>query len=446
MLKDAPHPKLLVAIFLALMAVSTLSRVYAGLGTDFYVLWGVPAVVKLSHGTLGSPYANLPQYRAELREHAERSGDRQFKLLAERRPFFLTDTPLGYTMFALFGTDYSSSLFSFRVLETLFYLSGLILLGILYRTEPLVWTCLLSILFIGFGPLHADLGRANIGGLQFFCLTGVLAASKYLANGPGLLRAVTPEVLILTTLSFLALVKPNLAMISAILALHRWVRRGTRVFLASAPPTGLFLVVLFAVPCLYFGSWSIWADWYSLPTGGRGILSPGRIAAPLPQNASIAVMIASWLRAPLLAVIAAVAVLLVASLVPTLLLSRGEDRGPHVLRHSAAWLLDDPNRSLAVGIAATLALLPLAWADHYTLLLIPALWIATVSSQITVPSVLAISTILIASGMPSRFLPPLAVELSWVPLWLAILAHVLHGEPAAWPPGSLVRVARAHEP
>jgi hypothetical protein len=76
------------------------------------------------------------------------------------------------------------------------------------------------------------------------------------------LRGAGLGMLFLAALAALTLFKPNIALVGALLAAHLGVRHGPRLFAAAAIPTAGVAARLLVLPCLNFGSWTVWREWY----------------------------------------------------------------------------------------------------------------------------------------------------------------------------------------
>ena len=119
--------------------------------------------------------------------------------------------------------------------------------------------CLAFLLALGSGPLSSDLRLGNLGCVQLAALSVLL----YVAARARRARPATAlGSLLLTGLTLLVLVKPNLALVAVIMAAHLWLVHGTRLFAIAAASAACAAAVAVIGSCLYFGSWTIWPEWY----------------------------------------------------------------------------------------------------------------------------------------------------------------------------------------
>jgi hypothetical protein len=90
-------------------------------------------------------------------------------------------------------------------------------------------------------------------------------------------------------LVFLTLLKPNLALVTLLLAATLWIRQGTAVFGRAALAAACLAVILLALPCLQFHSWQVWLDWYRYARG----LETGKLISSIPQGNYASVIMAA---------------------------------------------------------------------------------------------------------------------------------------------------------
>ena len=426
--------RLLIVAMLASLALSqSIARFGETIGVDFYHLWGVPVARRISD--LGSPYRDGERYYAVLRQHAATAN--QPKLSAAQRfwstPDF-TGSPLLYTVMRVVSNDYTLSLAVFRALQILAFIGACLLLGFLSRFDPFSLLCFPLICLLGYQPLLSDLRVANVACVQLAALAGLMGLAVALPRVGSFARRAGLAAALLTAVAALTLCKPNIALVSALLALHLAVRHGGRLFGIAVLSASVATAILLVVPCFYFGSWPIWQEWYRFVYGQN----PSMLVRPIANgNYSTPLLLSSWLGADVSVISFVVIALLVVSLVVALF-AHGRRAGNWAQALGAAGrrLFDDPRPAFAIGILLTTAASPLFWAHYHVLVLVPSLWLLTVPSPRAVP-LLAAASVVMSAGMAGMLLwamgrpdaMPATIILSWVPLWAALLLG-LHGPDA----------------
>ena len=225
---------------------------------------------------------------------------------------------------------------------------------------------------------------------------------------------------LLTVAVWLALFKPNLALIPVLLAAHLAARfgRAAAAMCAVALAAGLALA---ALPCLYFGSFAVWTDWL----GAIGGENAGRLVFPVADGNYATVRIALEVlglapaaAAAGLATLVAVAVIFAA-------------RGPRGLARA----LRSPDVSLALAVSVTLAIAPLLWLHYYVIAVCPALWL--LSRPGAAPHLGGLGLLLSSgalSGLAAFAGAPAAIPLLHALCWPALVG------------GTLLEVRRAAHP
>lgn len=431
---------LIVAMLASLSLSQSIARFGETIGVDFYHLWGAPVARRLSDRPLGSPYRDGERYYAVLKQHAAVAN--QPKLSAAQRfwstPDF-TGSPLLYTITSVVSSDYTLSLAVFRALQILAFVGACLLLGFLSRFDPFALLCFVLICLLGYQPLLSDLRVANVGCLQLAALAALMGLASALARVRSFAQRAGLGALLLTAAAALTLCKPNIALVGLLLALYLAVRHGWRLFGIAALSASVATAILLVVPCLYFGSWSIWQEWYRFVYG----TNPGMLVRPIANgNYSTPLLLSSWLGGDVSVISFVVGALLVVSLGVALFARERRARGwARALGAAGKRLFDDPRPAFAIGILLTTAASPLFWAHYYVLVLIPSLWLLTVRSPRAVPLLAAVSVVM-SAGMAGMLLwamgrpdaMPATIILSWVPLWAAMLIR-LH-RPDADAPGA----------
>lgn len=431
----------IVLILVQLFAVQSLGLFAHVTAIDFYQYWGVAAVRRLEGTPLGTPYTDGQRYSAALKEHAARSD--QPKLVEASRIWSRPDfaaSPFLYVLFAALPGDYGRALVLFYALQLLLFVGALVLLGSLYRYQTLPLLCITFLLVLASGPLSSDLRVGNLGCFQLFALTVILALADRLA------RARSPAVLgalLLSGLTLLALAKPNVTLIAAVMAVHVLLGHGGRFFAIVAVPTVISAAAAIAIPCIYFGSWTVWREWYGFVLGSN----PHMLVRPAALgNYSTPLLLSSLLHGAVWTTAALTAAVLVVSLVAVTAARRPANEHEHPAG-APAWVLarlfEDPHLAIAIGISATIALSPLFWYHYYLLALIPGLWLLNAGAEHGPLSLLGLAALVLSTGLPNVLLLPLGwtgavaagAASSWLPLWGGILLWLYsnHARPMTAP-------------
>lgn len=399
---------------------------------DFYQYWGVAAARRLSVETLGPPYTDPSRYRTVLTDYAASSG--QSKIARFKPPSF-TATPFAYMLFAVFPLDYTRAAFLFHVFQLLLFVTAVMLVGRVYRYPRSSLVCLAFLLVLGSGPLSSDLRLGNLGCFQLFALAGILAVVDRL---PQVSRTAVPGALALSGLTLLILIKPSVMLVVAVMALHLWLAHGTRFFAIAALPALGCAIAAVITSCMYFGSWSVWNEWYGMVFGA----DPYRLAVdPASGNYSTTRLLSLWIKADVWLVVALVAGAAIVSLRAVATPSVNAEVGPGATtpkQPGLARVLRDPHLAMAIGVTLTTALSPLFWYHYYLIVLIPGLWLLNAPPGRVYLPLWGLAALVLSSGLLNVLFIPLgwtgAVEigaaLSWVPLWV----------------GTLLRISRAGSP
>ncbi len=421
-------------------------------GIDFYQLWGVAAAQRWAPDGLGSPYVEAPRYAAVLEARARASSDPRFEAASQRRrELDLTATPLLYASFRLLPDDYSLAFGIFQTLQLLLFTAAAIAIGRLRGASTALCTGVALLLIATFQPLIAELRVGNVACLQLFALVALTALADAGHRAQPADASLLREAALLSGLAILTLLKPNLVAASLLLAAHVWTVRGTRVFLVAAAGAAPVTALALALPCVLFGSWGVWLDWW------RTVFSdPARLVYPVSQgNYASPLLLAAATGLDASRAGLGIAVALAATTVArTWTLRPPEASGLAALLAFARGRLRDPWWAAATGVVVIIALSPLVWAHYYVLCLFPALWLLWSSPRRGWPGWLAAASILMMSALLFQLIPPggwagvlprslsvpwnalipASVAAGWVPLWAALLVvapGATRREPAA---------------
>ena len=417
-----------MVILAAVVLSQPVPRVFEAIGIDFYNFWGVPVAMRITGHTLESPYTQGPRYSEVLKQYAATAN--QPKLTAAARfwtgPDF-TASPLLYTAFAWVSSDYAASLRAFQVVQMLSFVAAFLLLGHVYRVGLFHLLCLTLVCFVFYQPLLSDLRVANLGCLQFLYLTVALYLASALPRVSAFGRRAWLAAALLAALALLTLGKPNVALISVLLAMHVLVRHGRRLFLIAAVPAVIVAAAALGLASLYFHSWTVWRDWYRFVYGANAYM----LVRPVTQgNYSTSVLLSSWLGVDVYVAGVVLAALLGLSLIVASVRGSGPSWSPAALwRNMLTCVFENPRVALAIGLLVTVAVSPVYWLHYYVVCLIPSLWFLNASRFARSRGTLAAVAVVMSSGVLGVLLwalrwpdaMPSTIALSWLPLWCALL-------------------------
>jgi hypothetical protein len=419
---------LILLILVQLTVAQSLNLFPRLIAIDFYQYWAVAAAPRLSAEPLGSPYLDYRKYHEVVREYMTRSG--VTRLTFEGRvlgPSGFTGTPLVYTLFGVFPADYERALILYHVLQLVLFLGAIIVLGVVYRYETFPLFSLAFLLVLGSGPLSSDLRLGNLGCFQLAALTVALYFADRL---PRVSRSTLHACAVLAGLTLLAFVKPNVALVVMIMAVHLWLARGTRSFVVVALSASVAAAGAVIASCVYFRSWTIWQEWYRVVFGRNPY---GLARAPTGGNYSTAVLISRWLQVDLWMVAAVIAALLGISLIVAVGVSVvGAESRWTMVRAAIRRVFGDAQLAMAMGLTLTVALPQLVWYHYYLIALIPGLWLLNAKFGSKYLPVCGLASLVLGSGLLNVLFLPLgwtavvsgAAALSWVPLWAGIVLRL----------------------
>lgn len=392
------------AAILAAMTIAT-SALWRGLpqqpGSDFVQFWGMAKAQRLSHYQLGSPYLQRSGYQQYFRAMAAESQDRRLAFaVLNRQMTDPTGTPLLYYLMGNLPDRYSLVLQTYRLVQLAAFLVAVILL---LRPNTAALGVFVVALTAAYAPLLYDLAVSNLNCLQLLSLVLIAAVIARKPHG-----TLTP-CLLAAALVVLTLLKPNLSSASLLLGLCLLVRYPQQRLPVVA--TGLSLVALLLVmPCLLFGSWSVWLDWWHFSFSTDEVL-----AFPISAgNYSSVRLLESVGLTPAKALSLSAALLALPLLIHWSKLSR---------------LIVDPWLCLATGVILMLSLSPLIWQHYHVMALIPALWLCR--SPAALPRIAGVVSLLLFADLPMNLntvvggVPEWAIEwahaFGWVPAWYGMV-------------------------
>jgi hypothetical protein len=409
----------------------TITRFAETVGVDFYHFWGVPVAKRLAGPTLGAPYRQGERYQSLLEDFAKTVN--QPKLRAAQRfwraPDF-TATPLLYQAFGVVSDDYTVALAIFRGLQIVSFLGACLVLGHLYQLDPFSWLSFALICLLLYQPLLSDLRVANLGCLQLAVLAGTTGLASALARVVSFGRRAALAAALLIVVAALTLCKPSIVLVSLLLGVHLAVRHGIRLFARAVLPAAAVAALLFSAPCFYFGSWTVWQEWFHFVYGSN----PGMLVRPVPSgNYSTPILVSTWTGAGPSMISVFLFVLLVVSLVVILRSdpdARSSRTPVETARAAVMRLFRDPHRPVALGILLTVAVSPLFWLHYYVLILIPSLWLLNAGAKAV--SLLAATSVALSTGLGGMLLwalgwpqaMPATIAFCWIPLWGALLLEL----------------------
>lgn len=328
--------------------------------TDFFTYWIAPTYVEAGAGSGIYGAQNEIRVREFGKTPSPALDPAAASVGAEIVNFTNTQTPL---LYALVGMASSGRLLadtaSFNVASTIALLGGLALLCLLLGLDLDMSLLLFAIVLQAFTPLRTDVVNANIARTQLF----LVVAAGYLLMRPQKWGGFAGGAL----LGFGLALKPSTLLAPFFLILARTAGKQWRK-LAEETAGGLAgLVFGVAVGGWYFGSVSIWGEWfdrmYNLP-GGLSPLISYNLALPIIVEELVGLNFSS--------------VILVGGLVITS--ARFWFYAAHFAEGGSAGGGGEKGmefKALALGLAAYLLFYKLVWV-HYYLFLLPLIALALV--------------------------------------------------------------------
>jgi hypothetical protein len=424
-----PVAAFIVLILVYIVIAQSISLLPRLIAVDFYQYWAVSAALRLRGENLGLPYTNSREYVATVAEYAAQPGNDKLAKVSGvfTRPGF-TATPFLYMLFGALPLDFALALAIYHILQVVLSLAAIMALGAVYRYPLFLAVCLALLLVISSGPLTSDIRVGNVGSVQLASLAVLLALVQRLprARHPTALGS-----LALSGLTLLALAKPNVALIAAIMALHLLLTRGVRFSAIAAMPAVVSGAAAVILPCLHFRSWTVWYEWYRSVFGHKLY---GLAGAPGPGNYSTTKMLAGWFHVPVGTAVRLVAIALAVSLIATVVAAVRADARARAapVRSGLARILGEPHVAMAIGVTVTIALPPLFWYHYYVIALIPGLWLLNASSGTRYLPFLGLASLVLSQGLLNVLFIPLGwtdaaaagAALTWMPLWAGSLLCV----------------------
>ena len=418
-----PTPPTVAAAALALCMLASISlwpRAFSTPGIDLFRYWAIPVAHRTDNLGLSSPYAAVADYTRALHSHLVERADPALSRAAEAAlPFDLTATPLLYYLHGLAPANYWRYLHGYRVTQIAGFWAAMALIAGLCSGRW-GWACVFACLATAASdPLLLDVNVGNTNAHQALLLSCVVAMVA--RRAPMTVVAHGAVALILVAL---VLYKPTVALGATLLAcvhLLRMSPAGRAIWTMAAAAAGGLLVLL---PCVFFGSESVWSDWFAELTSVGN-----RISYPLSAgNVSTVSYLAERTQMSVRMVIIAMGCLLLISLIAC-----------GATRKLSSPLLIETAMSQPVciatglGLVMMIALSPLVW-NHYLILLMPPVAYLLFHADVPRPAAwLALLGLLLCTGIGRRLfqlpagLPaswvPLSSMLAWLPVWLALLLN-----------------------
>ena len=402
-------------------------------GIDFYQFWGVGKVHNLSSGALKSPYNEMHKYAAMIDDLAHSSDDLRIRLANQINHRFykegidLIGTPLIFSIFALMPQNYSLAYGIYELTLLFSFISGCLLIFLLHNNKWCIFSLLALLLTINYAPFIADLTVGNISSIQFLLFTLITSLIKFTLKNSQYKHNYIISSVIMCSLVFLLLLKPNMLILVLLLSASIWSLQGAAVFTVSSAIASLFGVALIYLSGEYFDSPAIWLDWLNVFSRGSEKLS-----YPISNGNFSAVQIISQFF-DVRVNVTILSVFSILSLITLLVLFKTIDANYTVFRglfKSTVSVLKEPFLCSAIGVTLTLAISPLVWVQYNVILLLPALWFILDSRPWSITELSAILSILMSSGtlskiLQSNVLEPYFIAFGWVPILVCIWVGII---------------------
>jgi hypothetical protein len=428
----------LVIFLLAGLAIgSSLVNFDKALGIDFLQYWAVCKAQKWSHDKLKSPYVETIQYYEVLTAYVDSSNDLRLKKAHQVNNQLysyrlnLTPTPLYFLPFALLPEDYSHAFAIFQTVQILLFIASILKLNLAPNGNRLWLGSLVLLLLLAYNPLLSDLHVGNFNCFQLFALVLLTRYADRVLASRSAPVPFGPCIVFMCSIVFLTLLKPNLVLVMLLLAAHLWARHGTKIFGVAALAAAALGAVLVLLPCIQFGSWTVWLDWYRY---FKTITAIAEIYSISYGNFASIVLISQALHVNMLSVASVLTAALITSACGALIISsrRGKS-GARGVWQTAVLSLRDPYLSAAIGVTATLAVSPMLWPHYYLLSLLPALWLlspqqrwshAGIAGGLSILCTVNIAPKVLNSLFGWANLEPIFMASGWVPLWVGLLVVI----------------------
>ncbi len=396
-------------------------------GYDFYEYWGCGKAQREAGYRLGSPYLAADRYQAELRKIASASNDTNLGAVLNSRPKpDMIGTPLLYYLFSNLPDNYTTALNVYRAIQVFAFLLAVFLLihsGTRAWLPALVFAPLLAAVF---DPLYSDLAVCNLDSIQLLCLVTIAyileSYQRQPRRVPALLAAALCSGLVLLTLT-----KPNIAGAALLLGLSLAIASSARARIYAAVAALINALLLLALPCLLFGSWSLWQDWWSRPFLKLGLAEPLKTR----QNYSFTSLLFRHLDISAAVCQGTVGAFLVCTLAAALLVpGSGLKFGRSHFRTSIVSILKRPYACLALSMLVLIMPLAVEWSHYQILLLAPVLWLLSNQNAPLPARLSALLSLLLLADLARRLyllaggIPWIWVEtmhgLAWLPAWIGL--------------------------
>jgi hypothetical protein len=324
-------------------------------GVDYYHYWGIP----IARDALGSdPYASTSEYARFLNQMSDASTDIDLRWANHfRRAIEPTGTPLFYAACSLlpgsFGAGYAG------IIAILFAAMGASVFAMGRAAGIGAWRslALAAVVAVTFAPFNEDVRVGNVSSLQLAFLVALAFSRSRL------------DAVYLPALAFAVVLKPNIAVAAAALALHFIATRDRKATLTGIAWSAAVVLLGYVVGSAYFPGANAWSDWSAYLHGANGgtILYGTDVG-----NVSPAVLLSKRLGGMGPAGYAVASAVALAAILAASLASFGREPGLPAERIRGC--LEDPWCMASLGVLFMFATSPLIWPHYFMLSLIPMLW------------------------------------------------------------------------
>ena len=410
----AQHPGLrtiaaaFAAALLALAALHIWRTIPSAPAVDFYHLWAIPQ----AHDAVGAdPYTARNAYADHLNHVADGSPSPSLQRAnAARRAILPTGTPSFYAVFALLPRDFDRALTLFAFAQFAAFIAAATLLLRAHGMPGFAAVALAAAAVFLFKPFRQDVFSGNVNSFQ---LLGVAVLVRW-----SMARERLPDMVFTcgfpALLAALAIFKPNIGWILALLGVHYAVVAGRRALGQALAAAAVAVLAYGALGELYFDGFSTWWNWMRYLRGEDG----GGVLFTVAQGNHSPVEFLAELT-PRIGLVKAEAAVTAVILGPI---------AWALVRRAGAWrdnlvaAFGDARFVAACGALLTIAASPLVWPHYQVLALLPLLWLA--SGKAGAPGVIlatlagtAFFTPVIETMYARHFATAhLMVLLAWVPL------------------------------
>ena len=386
-----------LAVVAALSAITVVSvnRFAHARGKDFYHFWAVASAIRAGNLQGTDFYTSPEQMESVLQILAQDSGDPRQLAVSERRKHpHLTGTPTLYWLFSVMPRSYSPAFAVFVTLLTASLVAALVLLFRAYGFGTVPGFLVAAAVVVAYPPFRWDFDVGNVNSFQLLALSALAA---WMGRSHRRRTAGAPlELWILPLLTSLVMIKPSIVVPAAAIGWVAILRSRVRTTLAAAGVSTVVAAALGVIPLLYFGTWNLWAGWWTYVSGGRdeGLLFPTLWG----NRSTVMLLHEEFGMRPVAATALALAVFTTLAAVGAACRKRESGLASR-LTGSLRELGSDPFRAATAGVVLTCATSVVYWPHYFLFCLWGALAMTLSLRRRPIACALALTSIVLGSEL-----------------------------------------------